>query len=170
MGAIQEAFNQGLAISALAFSPEVARRNNIRTTEKIADQAEDQAKYTSYKRFLEKPISGHALDVLGDEGLLNPDEPLIVIDRYAETAKTAYETNPTAKNRYRYAQSTEWQKIAKDITEESLRREEMANKAADKVAAAREQYKDQIEMLHSIAEGVRWGSTQPNKKDKGGAK
>ena len=170
MGAIQQAFNQGLAISALAFSPEVARRNNIRTTEKIAKQAEDQALDTSYKRFYKEPFSGHALAMLVEDDLENPDEPQIVIDRYAETAKAAYEINPTAKNRDRYAVATEWQRMAKDLTEGSPEEEEVAKKAFDKVAAAREQYKDQIEMLHSIAEGVRWGSTQPNKKDKGGAK
>lgn len=168
MGAIQQAFNQGLAISALAFSPEVARRNTIRTAEKAAKQAEDQAMDTPYKRFRKEPIRSDALDALSDEDLLNPDEPQIILDKYAETAKTAYETNPTAKNRDRYAVATEWMRAAKDVTAKSP--EEGAKKAADSVAATRSQYDDQIAMLHSIAEGVRWGSTQPDKTNKGGAK
>ena len=159
MGAIQQAFNQALAISALAFSPEVARRQKIRTTEKVAKQAHSIATESKYKQYgKEEPLVGTAIEALGDKELLYPEEPAINIRRQEETARAAYEINPTKANRMRLAEAEEISKIAKNLTAKSP--EEGAKKAADKVAATRDQYKDQIAMLHSIAEGVRFGSTQ----------
>ena len=151
MGAIQQAFNQALAISAMASGPEAMRQKHIHTAEKTATQAENQAIDTEYKRFNKDPISGTALDVLGDKDLLNPEEPQLLIDRYADTAKTAYEINPTAANRDRYSVAMEWVKTAKQLTTPG---EDAAQKAASQMTNTKAQKKEQNEIMAQFMSNI----------------
>lgn len=149
MGAIQQAFNQALAIGAIATAPMVKQNMKKQAEQEAITKAETEAEQ-AYDRMEE---------VFGaKKGTYSEQQMKDVLNEVYEAQKASYKARP----------SLEKGALKAELYENLKEWNEPAEKAAKNVAATRDQYKDQIAMLHSIAEGVRFGSTQPNKK--GGAK
>lgn len=151
MGAIQQAFNQGLAITALAASPIVRQKVEMRAEQKAITKAETGA----------EEALNRMEEVFGADNNKYSDQQMRdVLEEAYKAQETSYNKKPTlekgALRAELYENLKEWDA------------EEPAKKAVNSVAATREQYKDQIAMLHSIAKDVtRWSNIQTKK---GGAK
>lgn len=149
MGAIQQAFNQALAIGAIAAAPMVKQNMDKRAEQRAIAKAETEAN-EAFKRMDE--IFGAKDGTYSDQ----------------QKEDALYEAYETQEKSYQARPSLQKGALKAELYEDLKEWNEPAEKAAKNVAATRDQYKDQIAMLHSIAEGVRFGSTQLDKK--GGAK
>ena len=168
MGKIQQAFNQALGIGAIALGPAISEKTSAakkakaeiaetQRIESVAKEAEATVTESSYKRFGKEDIHGGAIEMIGDKDLIEPELPMINIERYEETARAAFDRNPSEANRRKYAAAKEHAALARKITIENA-----AKEAAESVAESREQYKDQTaEKMINTLKGI---------LDKGGAK
>lgn len=159
MGAIQQAFNQALGVAALATAPALA---DIKHKKQAV--AQHEAQVAGAKEVLSQ--KQEAYQKVGTN--ISPQEKLAREEDLASAASRVYELEPTEANlRSKMAQEEKAFKQKTAISRHDKMMADAAKKSAERLATTRDQYKDQIAMLHSIAEGVRFGSTQ---KDKGGAK
>jgi hypothetical protein len=171
MGKIQQAFNQALSIGAIAVGPMVAtKKQTIAEREKLNKAQEKLQKQIDIEAAAADEALKDASKKPKEDGKTTRGKSLETqLDARKSVANVAYkkfEQNPTKEN---YDSYLEHKKAANELEGKIAdKKEKSAKKAAESVSAERDQYRDQIAMLRSVAESVRWGSTQ--RTDKGGAK
>lgn len=148
MGAIQQAFNQSLGVLALAASPLAKEKVGIAGAEKEAKKAAKEVYGGTYDLTSEAvktpegkwelsttKFEGSPTEAIQQEGLANPSQPKLVMERGLSTAEEAYRRNPSKANLIRL---------------ESMREEQASFSSARSMQKKQAQYRDQSENIKKV--------------------